>query len=271
MQARFEAFIRERSYVQNVSPRTIEWYKQSLTWLGNSAPTADDITGMVVRMREAGLKASSCNNRLRAVKAYVRWAGLPVAVPKMQEPNRVLPTFGMPAVSGLIKSKPKTWAQHRLHCLVLLLLDVGARIDEALSLQWSDVDFDNLLVTLHGKGSKDRVVPFSYELRKVLYRWKQKNTAAIVFPCVAGHKMNRRNVLRDVKLLCKKIGVDCPERTLHSLRHTFASNYIQSGGGVVLLQRILGHSSLSTTMRYVHIQTADLSANHERSSLLNRR
>ena len=78
--------------------------------------------------------------------------------------------------------KPKGQAQTRLQTLVMTLADTGARIDEVLSLQWSDVDFDNLLVPLHGKGSKDRIVPFSLELRRFLFRWQKVATkGALVF------------------------------------------------------------------------------------------
>ena len=65
MLPRFERFIQERRYLKNVSPRTIEWYEQSLAWLTLEQPTADDLRHLVVRMREAGLKASSCNCHIR--------------------------------------------------------------------------------------------------------------------------------------------------------------------------------------------------------------
>ena len=78
----FEQFIRERRYITNVSPRTIEWYRESFKWLQIENPTHSDLTEFVIRMREAGLKATSCNNRIRAVNAYLKWAGLPSAGPR---------------------------------------------------------------------------------------------------------------------------------------------------------------------------------------------
>jgi len=130
------------------------------------------------------------------------------------------------------------------------------------------VDFDNMLLKLHGKGAKDRLVPFSFELRRHLYRWKQLNRWDLVFPTRQGQLMGRRNELRGVKLLCKRLGIVAPARTIHAFRHTFAVNYLRRGGSVFHLQKVLGHSSLEMTRRYANLMTEDLSAIHERVSLL---
>jgi integrase/recombinase XerD len=274
---KFEQFIKERQYVTNVSASTVEWYEQSLKWLNIESPTEADIKAVVMRMRDGGLKATTCNCRLRAIKAYVRWAGLDTNVPKLKEPQQELPTFESKDITRLMKWRPKSTPQHRLHLLVSFLLDIGARIDEVLSLRWTDVDFDNLLVLLHGKGGKDRRIPMSLELRKRLFQYQrriqlkaERNISNdLVFGTRGGTKQGRRNVLRDVKELCWELGFDPPARTLHAFRHTFATNYLRRGGNVFLLQRALGHSSLEMTRRYAHLQTSDLSAVHEKLSLLN--
>jgi integrase/recombinase XerD len=170
--------------------------------------------------------------------------------------------------------KPQGKYQRRLHLLVLFLLDTGARVSEVLGLHVSEIDFENLLVTLDGKGRKQRVVPFSFELRKALSRYcKESNRtpAHLLFANRAQTKLARRNVLRDVKLLCRKLGFDPPARTLHSFRHTFAVNYLRRGGSVFHLQKVLGHSTLEMTRRYANLVTADLQAVHERVSLLSSR
>ncbi len=268
MDPRFEQFIKERRYLANVSPRTIEWYEQSLHWLSNPAPDVAALKDFVMRMRGAGLKASSCNCRIRAANAYLRWAGLPLKVPRMKEEQRILPTFSLEDVQKIMRWKPADFCGMRLHVFVLLLTDTGCRSGEATALCWAHVDFDNLLLKLHGKGAKDRLVPFSFELRRLLYRWRQFNQWDIVFPTRQGQFMGRRNELRGVKLLCKRLGIVAPARTIHAFRHTFAVNYLRRGGSVFHLQKVLGHSSLEMTRRYANLVTADLSAVHERLSLL---
>lgn len=89
------------------------------------------------------------------------------------------------------------FAQHRLQCILLTLADTGTGIDEVLSLAWTDIDFDNLLLTVTGKGSKQRKIPFSIELRK--YLWKRTKTVGLVFTSTTGRKLGRRDVLRDAK------------------------------------------------------------------------
>jgi integrase/recombinase XerD len=85
MNSKHEQFCKERLYLSNVSPRTIEWHKQSLKWLGIEEPTEDDLKAVVLRMREAGLKASSVNCRLRSINAYLKWSGSTLKVPKLKE------------------------------------------------------------------------------------------------------------------------------------------------------------------------------------------
>ena len=210
----FERFIQERTYLKNVSPRTIEWYRESFRWLNNPEPTQADLTDLVIRMRQAGLKATSCNNRCRAVNAYLKWRGLPLHLPKLKEPQTVMPVYQMDDIKRVMTWKPQTWYDKRLQLLLLMLADIGARIDEALSLKWADIDFDNLLMTLHGKGSKDRKIPFSLELRKLLFRFKHEHS--LVFPTRDGERWSYRNCHRDVRRLCVRLSIVAPERLLHS-------------------------------------------------------
>jgi integrase/recombinase XerD len=183
----------------------------------------------------------------------------------------VLPTFTEQEIRLLVAWKPKGKYQRRLHLLILFLLDTGCRISEALTLRVSEIDFENLLVTLDGKGRKQRVVPFSFELRKAMFRYcKEDNRTpdCLLFANRTQTKLGRRNVLRDLKLLCKKLGFTPPGRTLHAFRHTFAVNYLRRGGSVFHLQKVLGHSTLEMTRRYANLVTSDLQAIHERVSLL---
>src|SRR5579863_10390110 len=131
---RHEQFIKERQYVNNVSPATIRWYEQSLCWLDTESPTSDEIKALIVRLRERGLEPVSIKSRLQAVKAYCRWAGLTVVIQKMKIEERVLPTFDSAHVMRLMQWRPRTEPEHRLQTLVATLCDTGARIDEVLSL-----------------------------------------------------------------------------------------------------------------------------------------
>jgi integrase/recombinase XerD len=267
----FAQFIKERKYLNNVSAATVEWYEQSLHWLATESPTDVHLKDFVMRMRAKGLKVTACNNRVRAVNVYLKWTGSALRVAKLKEPQYILPTFSGPQVTRLIESKPRGFYPRRLHLIVLMLLDTGCRISEALGVRVQDCDLDNLLLTVTGKGQKSRKVPFSFEFRKVLVRYAgefSEHPQMLLFRTRDGRKLGRRTVLRDVKLLCARLGFDAPERTLHAFRHTFATNYLRKGGSVFHLQKVLGHSSLEMTRRYASLMTEDLQAVHEKVSLL---
>ena len=257
----FDSFVNERKYLHNVSPQTIRWYYLSRRAWERFQPD------FVINARKSGVSAITVNSYGRALNAYFRWAKLDTRIPRLKEEQKILPVFSSSQIALLLKFKPKSHIQRRLHTLVLLLLDTGLRIDEALSIKVEEIDFDNLLITVHGKGGKDRKIPISFELRKSLWK-NEKESFNFVFCTAHGNKLMHRNVLREVKNFCKSLGFVPPRRTLHAFRQTFAINYIRRGGSVFHLQRVLGHSTLEMTRRYANLMTEDLQAMHQKVSLL---
>ena len=285
LKARHQQFIRERQYLHNVSPATVRWYTHAFKWLSLCAspedPSQDELNAAVCRMRERGLKATGANAAIRAINAYLHWnskitrkCGAGCTHPRvssLKEPSIVLPTFSAAQVKLLVTWKPKGFYERRLHLLVLILLDTGCRIGECLTVHVKDIDLDNLLVTLTGKGDKQRVVPFSFELRRQVFRFVSeyhKKPDDFLLSSKFGTKVGRNVALRDVKRLCARLGFKPPARTLHAFRHTFGGNYVRQGGSVFHLQKALGHTSLEMSRRYANLMTEDLQAVHQKISLL---
>jgi integrase/recombinase XerD len=279
----FNDFIRERRYLNNVSPATISWYTHAFKWLPCESPTQDQLKNTVLRMREKGLKATGCNAAIRAINAYLHWnsggerkCGPGCQHPRiaqLKEPENVLPTFTAAQVKQLVnwKPRPRHFQQRRLHLLSLLLLDTGCRISEALTLRVCDVDLDNMLLTVDGKGRKQRIIPFSFGLRRALHRFIadfDRKADYLLFATRENSAVRRMTALRAVKVLCARLGFNAPRRTLHAFRHTFAVNYLRRGRSVFHLQKCLGHSSLEMTRRYANLMTEDLQAVHQKVSLL---
>ena len=238
----FVQFIRERTLLHNVSPATVSWYTHALKKLPCASPDPQQLKDLVLSMRESGLRPGGCNAAARAINAYLSWLGSPHRAPLMKDPVVAQRTFTADQVRLLVHSD----YDPRLRSLVALMLDTGCRISEALSLRSEDIGDGTL--TLHGKGGKDRVVPFSVRPQPP-YPW------------------TRHMALRLVKRQCRALGFEPPPRTLHAFRHTFALHYVRTGGGVFHLQRVLGHSSLEMSRRYANLAAADLVAAH-RSPLL---
>jgi site-specific recombinase XerD len=223
-----------------------------------------------MRQREAGISARSINSRITGINAYLRWAEYGHKLAFLREEEKVLPTYKPEHLKKLINYKPRTSSKKRLHTLILTLLDTGIRVEEALSIRAIDVDWDNMLLKVMGKGNKERLVPFSYELRRILWRWKDSVEFDLLFASRNGAKLMRRNVLRDFKLLCRSLGFEAVPRSIHALRHTFAVNYLRNGGSVFHLQKALGHSSLEMSRKYANLLTEDLQQVQHKVSLLQR-
>lgn len=279
MLGRHIEFIKERLYVMNVSAATIRWYTSALKWLDSEEPTQQELTRLVVKMRDRGLKATGCNAATRAINAYLHWASGATGkcgggcrhphIKPMMEPEFVPSVFTDDQVKKLVNLKARRFFERRPHLLILILLDTGCRITEATGLRVSDVDMDNLLLTLTGKGRKQRKVPFSLELRKVLYRYvREFQPKHLLLASRAGDEMGRGTALHDVKRLCRRLGFEPPARTLHAFRHTFATNYLRRGGSVFHLQKTLGHTSLEMSRRYASLQVEDLQRVHQQVSPL---
>src|SRR6185436_3675789 len=96
-----------------------------------------------------------------------------VKLPKLRVERRMLSVLDDTQMRALIGYKPTSLGQRRVHVAALLALDTGLRVSEVLHLRHADVDFHNLIVKVFGKGQKERLVPFSPELRKRLYRFAQ--------------------------------------------------------------------------------------------------
>src|ERR1700756_3431090 len=222
---RFDQFLKQRRYLGNVSERSIEWYQQAFKWLPNENPTESELKQTVIRMREEGLSARSINSYRTALNAYLHWFVSPETkchpgcshprIARMKVEEKVLPVYSPADVGIFAHWRPKTYSQRRLQAMALMLADTGCRITELIELRWQDVNFDDLLVTVRGKGNKQRTIPFSLELRKYLFKLQQSKHD-LVFATRDCHKLGRRNVLRDVKVLCKKLGVRVPDRRRRS-------------------------------------------------------
>jgi integrase/recombinase XerD len=123
-------------------------------------------------MREKGLKATGCNSAIRAINAYLKWSGSAHKITQLKEPQIILPTFTAPQVTLLVNWKAKSFHQRRLHLLLLILLDTGCRITEALTLHVRDIDLDNMLVTLDGKGRKQEALCSTCRRCSAMQRWR---------------------------------------------------------------------------------------------------
>jgi len=264
------AFLQEKKYLQNVSSETIILYETSFKGF-RDCDTLDQIKVRVVELRQRGLKPVTVNTYLRHMKTFFRWKGLEWKMPWLKEEQTILITFTPEQVTRIINGKTVGRNETRARMVALTALDTGMRIQEILNLRRSDLDFENLLFRVNGKGNKQRLVPMSIELRKLLFRYLGQHKFDRLVCTGGGTSPTQRNLSRDFKLLCSRLGITGVRASFHTLRHSFAVNYLKSGGNVIYLQRILGHASLEMTNRYTKsLGIEDLQKVHDGLSFLSR-
>lgn len=161
----------------------------------------------------------------------------------------------------------------RDRAILEVLYSTGVRVSELVGLNWGDVDFQLGIIRVVGKGSKERIVPIGDMALQALRdygieqgkKWgRAAKGVAPVFLNHRGSRMTTRSVARVVDKYLRATGI--PVRMgPHGLRHTFATHLLNSGADLRVIQELLGHTSLSTTQRYTHVNLDQLTAVYDRA------
>ena len=176
----------------------------------------------------------------------------------------------------LAQPNPRYLTGHRNRVLLQLMANLGLRLSEAINLRWRDIDFTpGILMVRNGKGGKDRTLHISNKNwrgesdREALEGWKARQAEALgklpefVFTTTsegaAGQKLQPAYVQNMIKRYATRAALD-KRVSPHTLRHTFATDLYRLTKNIVAVQEALGHSSIETTMVYVHLVGADLKA-----------
>jgi len=156
---------------------------------------------------------------------------------------------------------------------VLLLLDSGLRISELVSIKNDDLDLIHGLITVLGKGQKQRVVPISPLTRKEVTKYIKyqrqglcSEESPFLFPASNGDRVSATSVRQYMRRLCMREGLDGIKLYPHLFRHTFATQSIAKGANVFTVKEIMGHKSLQTTMKYTHLTIEDMKVAHNKFS-----
>jgi site-specific recombinase XerD len=276
----FSQFIREKQFLSNVSPRTVKSFKDCqrayYRTVGDELPNKQNIKEYVIKLQESGIAVTTVNFYIRTLNSFLSWLFENEMIPErlrnktLREPEKILKTFNDEQLKTLLSFRAKSYYEQRLYALIVLIMDTGIRIDEALTLTRENVLLEDLLIRVRGKGNKERYVPLSIECRKVLFRFLDKHPHMLVFATRSGGKLQYFNTLRYLKNHCRRLGINGVRISWHTLRHGYALNHIREGGDVFSLQRILGHSDLNVTRRYVGLTENDLKLVHKKTSILGR-
>lgn len=137
---------------------------------------------------------------------------------------------------------------------VIIVLDMGFREEELLSLERKHIDFQEGVIRVKGKGDKERTVPMTDRIKKEFISYWSKQKVASKY-AITNHRGERILRIRKFESLCERAGIE--DFTFHDLRHDFAVQFLRRTRDLATLQDILGHEDIKTTMRYAYVLDED--------------
>jgi integrase/recombinase XerC len=230
-----------------------------------------DIRSFVAQQIKSGLAKSTVTRRLATVRSFMKFLyregylkANPAKIVSSPRRTKNLPRFlSVDDIVALVE-KPEGIGPilARDRAILELLYSTGLRVSEAASLNADDVNTVEGLVKVKGKGKKERLLPIgskaidaikTYMVERIIQKKKDK----AMFLNRMGTRLSDRGIRRIVVKYAKIIGIH-GQIGPHTLRHTFATHLLQGGADLRVIQELLGHSSLSTTQKYTHIDVAHL-------------
>ncbi|MGY4677410.1 site-specific tyrosine recombinase XerD [Pasteurella sp. P03HT] len=288
--ALIDIFLNEVWIEKNLSDNTVQSYRLDLTtllhWLEKkeltllTLDTIDLQTFLGERLTQ-GYKATSTARLLSAIRKLFQYLyrekyrhddpsailsspKLPVRLPKYLTEQQVTDLLNAPDVDVPLELRDKAMME--------LLYATGLRVTELVSLTIENIDINQGVVRVIGKGNKERIVPIGEEATHWIRQFVRYGrpfllngqTSDIVFPSKRAVKMTRQTFWHRIKHYAILAEIDVDSLSPHVLRHAFATHLVNHGADLRVVQMLLGHSDLSTTQIYTHVAKERLRHLHQR-------
>ncbi|MBB4065148.1 site-specific tyrosine recombinase XerD [Gellertiella hungarica] len=293
--AHVESFLEMMSAERGAASNTLESYQRDLedlhAYLARRgtrlvSASATDLGSYIQSLAAEGYAATSQARRLSTIRQFYKFLyseGLrtdnPTGVLDSPKKNRPLPkTMRMDEVDRLLAQATEEagiedgnrLTRLRMLALVELLYATGMRVSELVSLPLRVLDQEGRFLVIRGKGNKERLVPLSRTAVTALRNYGTVKAAQeaekgigdpgpFLFPSAGkeGH-LSRQVFARDLKDLAARAGIAAASLSPHVMRHAFASHLLANGADLRVVQELLGHSDISTTQIYTHVQEEKL-------------
>lgn len=273
-------YLQYLEFERRVSPLTLSHYRRDLTLLQKIYPESlltldqQDISQAISRLHQKGLSARSLARTLSCWRHFYRFAlkirahthnpCLGIRAPK--SPKSLPQTIPLSATQVLLRFIPQKPIEFRDKAIMELFYSSGLRLSELTQLTLEQINLTDQLVTVLGKGQKTRIVPVGQMAIQAIQAWlavKPQKTPTL-FTTLHGTPLTPRAVQLRLALWGQKQGLN--ERLHpHRLRHSFASDILQSSGDLRAVQEMLGHTSISSTQIYTHLDYQQLAVVYDKA------
>lgn len=228
-----------------------------------------DIRYYFAREKQRGISNVSLENTRSYISAFFKWLSreeiiarnIMESIPPIKVPKEIKEPFSDIEID-MLRGACKNLKER---ALIETLLSTGIRVDELSKMNMDDIDFSNMTVrVLHGKGSKERVTYINNIGRKHLmaYLDSRKDNTIPLFVNYRGSRLNSGGIRNILNTIGARAGVDNVHP--HRFRRTFATGLAARGMDIQEIQKLLGHSNVNTTMRYIKVNDAQVQASYRR-------
>jgi integrase/recombinase XerC len=267
---------------KNVSPHTERSYRSDLQQLAEFLGDCDlagvdhqDLRRFLGHLITGKVKRSSIARKLSAVRAFFKYLnregivpGNPARLIATPKQDKRLPSVLTVDDALLLMNAPMGDAVDDLRDRAVLetLYSTGIRASELVGINFEDINKNDHLIRIRGKGRKERIVPVGRNALDAIdaYSARKKDKGASVFTGPSGNRLTARTVQRILGNYRKKLGLS-QKASPHTLRHSFATHLLESGADLRAIQELLGHASLSTTQRYTHLNLDSLMETYDKA------
>jgi integrase/recombinase XerC len=288
-------FLRHLGLEKNASAFTVKSYREDVTqaigFFRGRLPAdrpmrPDQITTRLLRaylawLHEQGYAKTTIARRVAAVRSWCRFLcrqGVLTTNPadglRGPRQDKKLPHFlGADALTGLLEAPPADSPLGlRDRAILETLYSAGLRVSELTGLNRDDLDLDSGMLTVRGKGKRERLALLGRPALAALRDWLEARTAlgpraqtqVAVFLNKNGTRLSSRSVGRLLEKYLAQAGLD-PRTSPHTLRHSFATHLLDAGADIRSVQELLGHRSLATTQIYTHVTTNRLQDSYRKA------
>lgn len=293
MQNAIQRYLRYLTVERNASEYTIKSYREDLLGLEEFLaaslghhPAPAEITPQILRtyvsaLHEAEYAKTSIARRLASMRSFFKFAqreGMveqnPAKPLRNPRPERKLPHFLTDQEIGkLLSTPPKEGMGLRDRAILETMYSAGLRVSELVGISDGDLDLQDGLVRVRGKGKKERLAPIGSFAAKAIKKWQavrelkkgmKLDHATPTFTNKFGTRLTTRSVARMLDKHILQAGLNA-QTSPHTLRHSFATHLLDRGADIRSVQELLGHKSLVTTQIYTHISTAGLRQVYEQA------